>query len=71
MKYIFVTTTGVLLLVLGMAIIILQLTSEEKTVVGSIAAGGSPIAIGAMLIGVSQMLKRKNASIERSDTPKL
>ena len=70
MKYIFMTTTGVLLLVLGVAIVILQLTSAEKSVVSSIAGGGSPIAMGAMLIGVSQMLKRKNATTELSDMPK-
>jgi predicted phage tail protein len=70
MKYKVMEIVGVLLLVLGAALIILQFMAKEKSVIGSIASGASPIGIGAVLIGVSQMLERKKASIDRPDTPK-
>ena len=59
-----------LLLVLGAALIILQLMAKEKSVIGSIAAGATPITMGALLLGVSRRLERKKASGDSSDTPK-
>lgn len=72
MKYKAMGITGVLLMVLGLAIIIMQLMAREKSVIGSIAGGATPITTGSILIGVSQMLERKNRkkSIEGADTPK-
>ena len=71
MKYKVIRIIGVLLLVLGVALIILQLMTGEKSVVGSIAAGATPITMGSLLVGVSFMLeKKKKASDESSDTPK-
>lgn len=70
MKYKVMGIIGLLLLVLGVALIILQLIEGEKTVVGSIAAGSSPIVTGSVLIGISRMLERKNASRAPSDSPK-
>ncbi len=70
MKYKVIGIMGVLLLALGAALIILQLVAREKSVIGSIAAGSSPICTGAILLGVSRMLQRKKAAIDRSETPK-
>lgn len=67
MKYKVMRNLGILLMVLGLFTIIVNLASQEKSVVRSLASGGSPIAIGAALIGVSSMLERKNS---RADTPK-
>jgi hypothetical protein len=58
---------GVLLLVLGAALIILQLRTGEKPVIKSLAKGATPITMGALLIGVS---RRKKASGDPSDTTK-
>ena len=70
MKHKVIRIIGVLLLVLGAAIIILELRATEKSVIGSIAKGATPITIGALLLGVSRMLERKKASGDPSDTPK-
>ena len=71
MKYKVIRIIGVLLLVLGAALIILQLMAREKSVIGSIAGGATPITTGALLLGVSRMLeRRKKASGDPSDTPK-
>ena len=70
MKHKVIRIIGVLLLVLGAVIIVLQFMAKEKSVIGSIAAGATPITMGALLIGVSGMLERKKASGDPSDTPK-
>jgi len=70
MKHKVIRIIGVLLLVLGAALIILQLMAREKSVIGSIAAGATPITMGALLLGVSLRLERKKASGDPSDTPK-
>ena len=62
---------GVLMVVLGVAVIILQLTTTEKSVVGSIAGGAMPIIMGALVLAVSLAAsRRKKASGDPSDTPK-
>ena len=70
MKHKVIGIIGVLLLVLGAALIILQLMAGEKSVIGSIAGGAMPIIMGSILLGVSRMLERKKASRDPSDTPK-
>ena len=71
MKYKVIRIIGVLLLVLGGTVIILQLMAREKSVIGSIAVGATPITIGAMLLGTSLMLEnKKKSSGDPSDTPK-
>jgi len=71
MKHKVVRIIGVLLLVLGAALIILQLTTTEKSVVGSIAGGATPIIMGALVLGASfGSSRRKKASGDPSDTPK-
>ena len=70
MKYKVIRIIGVLMLVLGAALIILQLMAREKSVIGSIAGGATPIIMGALLLGMSHMLERKKASGDPSDTPK-
>ena len=70
MKHKILGIMGMLMLVLGVVLIILQLVASEKSLIGSIAAGASPITTGSILIGVSHMLERKKkSSIDRSDTP--
>ena len=71
MKYKVIRIMGVVLLVLGAALIILQLMAREKSVIGSIAAGGTPICLGGVLLGLSLRLEnKKKASGDPSDTPK-
>ena len=71
MKYKVIRIIGVLLLVLGAGVIILQLMAREKSVIGSIAGGATPITMGALLLGVSRMLEnKKKASGDPSDTPR-
>ena len=64
MKHKVIGIIGVLLIVLGVALIILQLMAREKgsSVIHSIARGATPITMGTLLIGVSRMLERKKAS---------
>lgn len=66
MKYKVIRVIGVLLLVLGVALIVLQLFAREKSFIGSIAAGSTSIANGAVLIGISSMLQNKK---KRSGDP--
>jgi hypothetical protein len=71
MKYKLVGITGLLLMVLGLALIIMQLMAREKSIVGSIASGGTPISMGTVLVAVSRMLKRKQRdAIARSEGTK-
>ena len=71
MKHKVIGIIGVLLLVLGAALIILQLMAGEKSVFRSIAAGGAPICMGGVLLGLSLRLEnKKKASGDPSDTPK-
>ena len=71
MKHKVIRIIGVLLLVLGAALIILQLTTTEKSVIGSIAGGAIPIIMGALVLGASLgSSRRKKASGDPSDTPK-
>ena len=67
MKHKVIRIIGVLLLVLGAALIIHQLTTTDKSVIGSIARGSTPLIIGALVLGWS---RRKKASGDPSDTPK-
>ena len=63
MKYKVIWILGLLCMVLGVAVIILELTAHEKSVVRSIAAGATPITIGSMLIAISVSFeRRKNSS---------
>jgi membrane-bound ClpP family serine protease len=57
---------GVLLLVLAAALIILELTTNEKSVIQAIGGAGMLIILGALVLGTS----RRKASGDPSDTPK-
>ena len=71
MKHKVIGIIGVLLLVLGAALIILQLMEGKKSVFRSIAAGGTPICLGGVLLGLSLRLEnKKKASGDPTDTPK-
>ena len=71
MKHKVVRIIGVLLLVLGAALIILHLMEGEKSVIGSIAGGATPIIMGALVLAASLAAsRRKKASGDSSDTPK-
>ena len=70
-RYKVIRIIGVVLLVLGAALIILQLMAREKSVIGSIAAGATPITMGVLLLGVSRMYdNKKKASGDPSEGPK-
>ncbi len=70
-RYKVIRIIGVVLLVLGAAIIILQIMEGGKSVIGSIAGGATPITMGALLLGISLRLENKEkASGVPSDTPK-
>ena len=71
MNYKVLRIIGVVMLVLGATVIILAFMEGEKSVIGSIAAGGTPILIGGLLFGRSLRLENKSkASGDPSDTPK-
>ena len=70
MKHKVIRIIGVLLLVLGAALIIFQLMTTEKSVIASIAGGAMPIIMGALVLGVSFGASRRKASGKSSDTPK-
>ena len=70
-RYKVIRIIGVVLLVLGAALIILQIMEEGESVIRSIAAGGTPILIGGILLGRSLRLENKSkASGDPSDAPK-
>ncbi|MBL8808624.1 MAG: hypothetical protein JNM43_00490 [Planctomycetaceae bacterium] len=69
-RYIFVRIIGVVMLLLGAAIIVLALVEGEKTVIQSIGGGGGTIAVGGALFGMSLRLEKKEkASDEPSEKP--
>ncbi len=69
-KYTIIRIIGVVLLVLGAAMIILALKEGEKSVIQSIGAGGGAIALGAALFGMSLRLGNKEKSSgDPSDMP--
>ena len=71
MRYKVIRIIGVALLVLGAALIILQVMEGEKSLIQTIGAGGAPIAVGGSLLGLSLRLEnKKKASGDSSDTPK-
>jgi hypothetical protein len=71
MKYKVVRIIGVVLLVLGAALIIRQIMEGGKSVIQTIGAGGGPIAVGGALLGISLTLENKmKASRDPSNTPK-
>ena len=71
MKYKVIRIIGVLLLVLGAALIILQIMEGGKSVIQTIGAGGTPICLGGVLFGMSLRMENKmKASGDPSDTPK-
>ena len=62
---------GVVLLVLGAAMIILALVEGKKSVIQSIGAGGGLIGVGGALFGMSLRLENKEkVSGDPSDKPK-
>jgi len=62
---------GVLLLVVGAAIIILRFMEGGHTVIHSIGSGGSFIGLGGGMLVLSFRLENKEkASSDPSDTPK-
>ena len=71
MKYKVIRIIGVVFLVLGAALITLQLMEREKSVIKSIASGGGTICLGGVLLGLSLRLENKTkGSGNPSDTPK-
>jgi hypothetical protein len=59
MKYKVIRIIGVVLLVLGASLIILQIMEGGKSVIQTIGAGGSPICVGGLLIGMSLRMENK------------
>ncbi len=71
MKYKVVRIIGVVMLVLGAALIILQIMEGGKSVIQAIGAGGTPICMGGVLLGMSLRMENKmKDSGDPSDTPK-
>ncbi len=71
MNYKVIRIIGMVMLVLGVTVIILAIMEGKKSVVGSIATGGTPILIGGLLFGRSLRLENKiKASGDPSDAPK-
>ena len=71
MKYKVIRIIGVVLLVLGAALNILQIMEGGKSVIQTIGAGGSQIGLGGVLFGLSLRLENKEkASGDPSGTPK-
>jgi len=71
MKYKVIRIIGVVLLVLGAALLILQIMEGGKSVIQTIGAGGTPICLGGLLLSLSLRLEYKSkASGDPSDTPK-
>lgn len=71
MKYKVIRITGVVLLVLGAALIVLQVIEGGKSVIQTIGPGGTPIGLGGVLLGVSLRMENKmKASGDPSDTRK-
>ena len=62
MSYKVLRIIAVLLLVLGAAAIILQMMEGGKSVIGTIAAGGTPLLLGGILLGRSLRLENKSKS---------
>ena len=58
-RYKVIRIIGVVLLLLGAAMIILALVEGEKSIIQSIAAGGGAIAVGGALFGMSLRLENK------------
>ena len=70
-RYKVIRIIGVVLLVLGAALIILQIMEGGKSVIQTIGAGGTPICLGGLLLGMSLRMENKmKASSDPSDTPK-
>jgi hypothetical protein len=69
MKHKVIRIIGVLMLVVGAALIILQLMEGGKSVIKTLARGTTPITMGCLLIAVS-LRDRKKAPGDSSDTPK-
>ncbi len=56
---------GLILLLLGIGLIVLQIREWEKSIVGSIASGFTPVFIGILLLGLTGRLKRKTVTIDQ------
>ncbi|MFN0069342.1 MAG: hypothetical protein ACKVYV_17100 [Limisphaerales bacterium] len=70
-RYKVIRIIGVVLLVLGAGLIILQIMEGGKSVIQTIGAGGGPIGVGGALFGLSLRLENKEkTSGDRSDTPR-
>lgn len=71
MNYKVIRIIGVVMLVLGAAVILMGILEGEKSVLRSIAAGGTPILIGGILLGRAlRMENDSQASSDPSETPK-
>ncbi len=68
MKYKVIRIAGLLMLLLGLALVFYHLLEREKSLLASVASGGSLIALGSGMIGSSVRLERKNARV-RTETP--
>lgn len=67
-RYNFIRLVGVVLLLMGAAMIILALVEGKKSVIQSIGAAGGAIAVGGALLGMSLRLENKEkASDDLSD----
>ena len=70
MRYKIIRIIGVVLLVLGAALIILQIMEGGKSVIQTIGAGGTPTCLGGALLGLSLRLENKEkASGDASGRP--
>ena len=71
MRYKRIRIIGVVMLVLGAAMIIIAFVEGEKSVIQSIGAGGWAIGLGGALFGMSlRMENKEKASGDPSDTTK-
>ena len=59
MRYKRIRIIGVVMLVLGAAMIIIAFVEGEKSVIQSIGASGGVIAVGGALVGMSARLENK------------
>ena len=61
-RYKVIRIVGVVFLVLGAALILLRIMEGGKSVVHTIGAGGTPIGMGGLLVGMSLRLENKEKS---------
>ncbi len=65
MKHNITGIIGLILLLLGIGLVVLQIREGEKSIVGSIASGFTPAFIGILLLGLTGRLKPKTVTIDQ------